>query len=280
MNAIDTALRRIMTIPKEVLKQAFMPVRYDPTRQARYYDNTTPLSLEAIIRDQLIYGRVMPDINLISGTEDFIPLSLGKQQWIDPFNSIYRFGDEATGGRTMTSVFEVTYSYASNSMVGGYGGYGSYDNRSSALLKSARDVLRTSVGVSPRSTAYVQLVGHNTVMINDVTPIQNAGALRCKVTHDPNLNNLVPAYHQRFATLALLATKAYVYTALVVDLDEGMLRGGQQIGRFREIVDSYADSDTMYMEELTRFTKVGIMNDPNEYRKVLRMAIGIRPKLG
>lgn len=280
MNAIDTALRRINTIPQAVLKQAFMPTRYDPTRKARYYDNTTPLSLDAILRDQLIYGRVLPDINLISGSEDFIPLSRAKQEWIDQFNSIYRFSDEATGGRTITSVYEVTYSYASNSMLGGYGGYGAYSTRSSALLKSARDVLRTSVGSPAQSTAYVQLVGHNAVMVNDITPIQNSGALRCKISHDPNLNNLQPAYQQRFATLALYAARAYVYTALVIDLDEGMLRGGQQIGRFREIVDSFADADNMYIEELSRFTKVGILNDPMQHRKTLRMALGIRPKLG
>lgn len=280
MSAIDTALRRIKTIPKEVLKQAFMPTRYDPTRLARYYDNTTPLSIDALIRDQLIYGRVLPDIDLISGSEDFIPLSCAKQEWIDQFNSIYRFNDEVMGGRTITGVYEVTYSYASNSMLGGYGGYGAYNTRSSALLKSARDVLRSSVGTPSQSTAYVQLVGHNAVMVNDITPIQNAGALRCRISNDPNLTNLQPSYHQRFATLALYATQAYIYTALVIDLDEGMLRGGQQIGRFREIVDSYANADQMYIEELSRWTKVGIMNDPMQYRKVMRMALGIRPKLG
>lgn len=278
MTAIDTAIRRIMTIPREVLHQAFMPKRYDPTRRTRFYDNATPLSLESLIRDQLIYGRVLPDINLVSGTEVALYLKDAQTEKLDIYNSIYRFGDEATGGRTITSVFEITYGYQNSTLIGGYNGYGNYNNQQSQLLKSTRDIINATKGAPTQSTSYLQLIGHNTVLVSDVSPIQNYGLLRCMVTNDPNLNNLKPAYQIAFAKLALLATKAYVYTALVIELDEGMLRGGQQIGRFREIVDSFADADEMYMEELDNWQKLGIMNDPNQYRKVLRMSLGIKPR--
>ena len=278
MSAFDTALRRIQTIPREVLKQAFMPVRYDPTRKARYYDNTTPLSLEAVIIDKIIKDRVLPDINLVSGSEVILPLGEAEFQHIDQYNSIYRFGDKATGGRAITSVYEVTYGYNNNAMIGTYSGYGHYSSQSSMLLKASRDVLRGVSGTVPQSTAYVQLIGHNTVLVNDVSPIQNYGTLRCKVTNDPNLNNLKPQYHQKFASLCLNAAKSYVYTALVIDLDEGMLRGGQQIGRFREIVDSYADQEAIYIEELATWQKISILNDPVQSKKVMRLALGVRPK--
>lgn len=279
MSAFDTAIRRCMTIPKEVLKQAFMPVRYDPTRKSRYYDNTSPLSLDSVIKDQVILGRVMKDIDLVSGSEVILNLVDASPETINQFNTIYRFDDRATGGRTITSVFEVTYGITNNSLIGSYSAYGNYSSQSSSLLKSARDVLRAGTGMSPTSTAYVQIIGHNVVMVNDISPIQNYGLLRCQVTNDPNLNNLRPQYHQIFANLCLLAVKAHIYAALVVDLDEGMLRGGQQIGRFREIVDSFMDADTMYIEELERWQKIGVLNDPIQARKSMRLALGIRPKL-
>lgn len=278
MSAFDTALRRIQTIPKDVLHQAFMPQRYDPTRKARYYDNTTPLSLNAVITDKIILERVMADINLVSGSEVIIPLRDGTFQHIDQYNSIYRFDDQTTGGRTIISVYEVTYGYNNNALIGTYSGYGNYSSQSSMLLKSSRDVLRGAAGVLPQSTSYVQLIGHNTVLVNDVTPVQNYGTLRCKVTNDPNLNNIKPQYYQLFAKMCLEAVKAYVYTQLVIDLDEGMLRGGQQIGRFREIVDSYADADEIYIDELKKWNKISILNDPTQMRKVGRMALGARPK--
>lgn len=279
MSAIDVALRRINMIPKDVLKQAFMPARYDPTRLARYYDNSIALSLDACITDQVIRGRVMMDIDLISGTMDHLRLDQAEAQFIDPYNTIYRFTEEQTVGRTITSTYEVTYGYGNNTLSGSYNGYGISTARTSMLLKSARDILTASGGVSPRSTSYLQIVGHNTVLVNDVSPIQSYGVLRCMLTNDPNLNNIRTQYHQVFATMCFLACKAYIYTKLLIDIDEGMLRGGQQIGRFREVVDSYSDADQMYIETLDKWQKIGIMNDPSLNRIVGRLALGIRPKL-
>lgn len=279
MSAFDTALRRIMTIPREVLKQAFMPTRYDPSRQSRYYDNSIPTSLEALIKDQVIVGRVMKDINLVSGTEVNIPLANVEWERIDNFNTIYRLDDRATAGRTITSTYEVTYGRGNTGINDGSNSYAGYVSNSSSLLKASKDILKASTGLSAVSTSYVQLIGHNVIMVNDVSPAGGYGILRCQVSNDPNLNNIRTQYHQDFATLCLYATRAYVYSSLVIDLDEGMLRGGQQIGRFREIVDNFMDADTMYIEELVRWQKIGVLNDPIQARRVYRLALGIRPKL-
>lgn len=279
MSAFDTALRRIMTIPREVLKQAFMPTRYDPTRAARYYDNTIPLSIETLIKDQVILGRVMKDIDLVSGTEIVIPLYGVEYERVDPFNSIFRLSDRDTGGRTITSCYEVTYGRSSTHSHGSHGTHAGYSTSTSSLLKAAKDVLRASTGTSSISTSHVQIIGHNVILVNDVSLVGTYGVLRCQVTNDPNLNNLRTQYHQRFASLCLHAVRAYVYSSLVIDLDEGALRGGQTIGRFREIVDNFADADTIYIEELDMWQKISILNDPVQSRRANRLALGIRPKL-
>lgn len=277
MSAFDTALRRIMTIPREVLKQAFMPTRYDPTRQSRYYDNTIPLSLETLIKDQVIIGRVMKDIDLVSGTEIEIPLHGVEWEWVDNFNTIYRLSDRDTGGRTVTSVYEVTYGRGSSQS--GHSVHTSYSTNTSALLKASKDVLRGSTGAPSISTSYAQSIGHNVILVNNVSLTNAYGVLRCQVSNDPNLNNLRPQYHQRFASLCLHAVRSHVYSSLVIDLDEGALRGGQTIGRFREIVDNFADADTIYIEELDMWQKIGILNDPIQSRRANKLALGIRPKL-
>lgn len=278
MTTINTALRRIMTIPREVLHHAFAPKRYDPTRRTRYYDNKTPLSLEAIITDQLIRGRVLKDVNLISGTDIEIPLTSGKVEAIDMYTSVYKFDDAATSGRTITNVYELVYGHHYGRM-GGYAGALNQTNQSGMLMKHTKEVIRAAGGPDLNTNHLIQIVGHNTVFVSGTVPRQDYGYLRCMVTNDPNMNNLPPPYQVPFSQLCMLAAKSYVYTALVIELDEGMIRGGQQIGRFREIVDSFADAEEMYMEKLDEWQKIGIMADPNQYRKVLRMSLGIRPKL-
>ena len=281
MNPVTVAIQRVKyEIPRDLLNQAFQARRYDPLRRERYSDNTTAVSLDELIRIAVIEGRVSIDLNLLSGSEVLLPLILAEAELIDRYNAVYRFSKTATAGRTITNVYEVTYGYAQNSSVGNYGGYGAYNSRSSQLLSVGKDILKSAAGSAPTSTAYVQIIAHNTVLINDINPIHAYGALRCMISNDPNFSNLRPAYYRDFGELVVLATKAYVYNQLVIDLDEGQLRGGLPLGRIREIVDQYADANQMYNELVdTKWQKIGLMNDVESYRKVLKLNLGGKPKL-
>jgi hypothetical protein len=52
-----------------------------------------------------------------------------------------------------------------------------------------------------------------------------------------------------------------------MDLSE--LQGGQEIGRVREIIDSYSDQNEQYSEELKSFVKVAKVLDPESRSNIM-----------
>lgn len=278
MDPVTTAINNIkFEIPRDVLTQAFMPKRYDPTRRVRYQDNVFAASIDELIRSIVVEGRVAIDVNLLSGTEMILPLAAAARDHVDPWNIIYRFGTDVTGGRRITAVYEVLYSVTQG--LNGNNVSGLTMQRSSSMLKVGRDILNAADGVNTASTAYCQLVGQNTVLVNDVNQMIVHGGLRCRVSHELNFNDIKPVYYHAFGELITLATKAYIYNTLVIDLDEGAIKGGASLGRIREIVDQYADANQMYKEYLnTKWQRIGLMNDTEAYRKVMKLALGARPK--
>lgn len=277
MDPVAVALMRIKhEVPRDVLEQAFLPSRYDPTRHERYSDKVHSGNLDFLIRTQVVDARVSIDVNLLTGTELYLPLALATREAVDPWNTIYRFDSIATGGRHIVTAHEVLYGLAQGIQSGSFG---SFDTRSSQYLHIAKDILKAGGGTSPAGTAYVQLVAPNTVLVNDITQISGPGVLRCKLCHDLNFSDILPVYYHAFGELIVLATKAYIYNQLVIEIDESQLRGGMTIGRFREVVDQYADAGRMYMEYLTtRWQKIGTMNDTEQYRKIMKMNLGAKPK--
>lgn len=276
MDPISVAIMRVKAeIPREILNQAFMPKRYDPTRKERYYDNSIAMSIDELIRSVVIEGRVAIDTNLVSGTEMLLPLQLAEIERVDPWNIIYRFGREATGGRRILSCHEVLYGITQGVA---RGNFSAYDTRSSQLLQVGRDILRGAAGTTPASTSYVQLIGHNTLLVNDVNQMVQYGFARCQMTHEENFNDLKPCYYREFAALVVQATKAYVYNSLIIDLDESMIKSGASIGRFREVVDGYSDANQMYDEGLIKWQKIGYMNDRESMVKIMKLSLGAKPK--
>lgn len=277
MDPVTVALIKVKAeVPRDILKQAFMPKRYDPVRDERYFDNVTSVSIDQQIRDLVIQARVAIDINLIGGTEMFLPLALAERDYIDSWNIVYRFGRDALGGRKITTVHELVYGITQG--LSGQGTAG-YDNRASDLLLVGRDIMRAVSGMNTLGTAYVQLVGVNTILVNDTNQIIADAAIRATVSHEPNFADLKPAYYHAFAELVALAVKGYIHTALVVDIDEGQIRGGMTIGRIREIIDQYADANQMYWEYLTtKWQRIATMNDTEKYRKVMKLSLGAKPR--
>lgn len=278
MDPVSVAINNVkFGIPREILTQAFMPKRYDPTRRVRHQENVFPASIDELIRSMVVEARVAIDVNLISGTEIIIPLRMAEREFVDPWNVIYRFGSDATGGRRITAVFEVLYGI--NYGITGTAGGGLSLARSSHLAKVTRDISNATNGVAPSGTAYCQLVGINTVLVNDVNTHIALGGLKCRVSHELNFNDIKPPYYHAFGELIMLATKAHIYNTLVIDLDEGAIKGGASLGRIREIVDQYSDANQMYQEYLTtKWARIGLMNDTDAYRKILRMSLGGKPK--
>lgn len=273
MNLITISVDRVkFEIPREVLQETFMPRRYDPSRQERYRDNQLGVSIDAQIRKEVIDARVAVDVNLCSGVETTIALHDLPQERIDPWNIIYRIPKDRTGNRSITAVYSISFGEGNV-----YGTSRVLPTGSSPLLEAAAGVFMAEAPIPAVSSAYVTLIGENTVLINDAQALPGRMYLRCQLTHEPNFANVKPAYYDVFTELVVLATKAHVYNSLVINLDEGQIKSGSSVGRFREIVDGYADANQMYKEHLRdKWRLSSHMNDVEKYRRTLSMIVGGR----
>jgi hypothetical protein len=81
--------------------------------------------------------------------------------------------------------------------------------------------------------------------------------------------------YRPFCRLVELAVKAYIYNDQVIEVDIGKIRGGQEIGKFKEIVEEYKDAEEQYQEFLaTTWQKVAYMNDNETFNRFVRSLIG------
>ena len=278
MTPISVSVARVLReVPREILQQAFTAKRYDPTRQDRYFDNVDSISLDEKIRELVIEARVAVDCNLTGGVEILLPMRQAEREYVDTWNIIYRFPPHVLGNRKISMVHEMIYGLTQGLTGGGATGY---DSRSSGMLRDVRNIIRATNGIGVMGTAYVQLLNHNTVLVNDSNQVMGDAALRCTVSHEPNFNDIKQPYYRDFGEMVVLATKAHVYNTLIIDLDEGFIRGGATLGRVREIIDSYADANTMYNEFVdVKWAKLAILMDPDKYRKVMKLSLGGKPKM-
>ena len=112
-------------------------------------------------------------------------------------------------------------------------------------------------------------------MIKDTVTASGTGLLRCLLANDENFSHLQIRSIPYFTRLCELATKAYIYNEYTIKMDKGRIEGGAEIGRFREIVDGYADAEEMYQEYLLNtWQKVSFMNDRESFERLLKMQIG------
>lgn len=275
MHAPSYMLDRITSgfeIPRELLEEAFAPVRYNPTEKYRFRDNAMPVNIGANIRKIIIDGRVSTDLNLSTGTEVTIPLRGMPMEILDPWNVMYRIPKDATDGRSITHAYSVSYGNGSATS-----SYRANMNRSSPLLQAAGGVLLSNLALPKVSTAYVTLVEENTILVSDTNALPADVFLRCLLNHEQDFKNIQPSYFDRLGELAVMATKAYIWTTLIVPMDEGQIRAGQTLGRFREVVDSYSDSITMYKEMLRgQWRKSAYLNDKETMKRIWGFTTGGR----
>ena len=264
MNLIQKALDECrFNIPREVMELAFL--------QTGSYDRRIPISLDTRIREKVIDQRVIPDCNLVGGSQVLIPLQGIDPEYVDaPFSAVYRIPKSLTQGRTITTALSVSYGDALT-MGGQYVGPEQWN----PMLDAGNQMLRASSPVPPVSTAQLELIGENTIFLRDTVSIPSILYLRCIVENAQEMNNIKPASYHAFCKLVVLGVKAFIYNELNIKLDLGQLQGGMNVGRIREVVDSYSDSNELYETHLSEvWRKTAFLNDPETHRRHTRMIVG------
>ena len=265
MQALSKAIDEIhMRIPRQILDVVFNP-RVNGWKHA-------PVSIDEYIMSQVIRPRVLIDCNLVGGTEDLISLEGLQRDTIDTYTYIYRIPKSVTQGRSIQSVLNVTFTDASR-MSGYYGG--GMANQYSTMLQTGSAVMDAMGSIPMTSTAKVQLIGENVVMVRDSVILPSNLFLRCVLANDENLSHLQLKSYRPFAMLCVLAVKAHIFNEYFIQMDMGELHGGVNLGTFKTTIEGWADSQELYDKFLEeKWQKISFMNDTESYTRLLKITIG------
>lgn len=234
--------RGAIDIPRQVLEVGF---------RDEWLDRSAPVSLENKILNWVIKDRVIQDTNLVHGVEIIIDLSQVEVYTADQYARIYNVPAALTNNREIMSVVSVSYVPFAQVLGRGMGGSMAMIPMMSNDLGTAASQVMSSVGSVPNtSTARVDLVGYNIVRVTDRQRLQMACNLRCYVTNDDYLSNIVPNAYNKFAELCILAVKAYLYNRLIITMGDHQLQRGQELGIFKEIVGGWAEAAQQYKDYL------------------------------
>jgi len=274
MSAIGYAIDQIKhRIPRAILEKVFIRKTFD-------WRTTVNTNIDEQILLNVIKARVLVDCNLVGGTQVLIPLDGLPFDKPNDFTTVIHIPKTRTQGRSINSVLHVAFlnqslvsSYASTSSVGGNNQYNSSEN--SAVMGAAVGMMAAMDKIPITSTANVQLISENTIMIKDVVSIPSNGYLRCILDNDENLNHIQPRSYPAFAKLVEFAVKAYIYNELIIQVDAAELQGGQTLGIFKTILEGYSDAEQNYEDYLReKFTAISLMQDSDSYRRLIKLTIG------
>lgn len=258
MNAIDYVLNEInFQIPKSIRHYAFVSLNN------RF--GVLPMSEQSIIRQRVIYNKLLVDCDLAGGEEAIIPFKNTPLKELEDNKVIYRIPKNKLQGRTITSVLSVSSGdHRLDTHMNNY-------YPSSALMESVDRIFDAATNSGGLVTNRVRLIGENNILLEDRLTYNDL-YLRCILSYDKAMSNFSPKAFSALAHAGVLACKAIIYNDTILDIDASMLMGGVPIGRFKEVIDSYADASEMYREYLkTQFTKILMQQDKEAHSRHLRL---------
>lgn len=270
MNILVKAVQDVMyTIPEEILIQVFTPQRNEWRAFAG--------SIEESILATVVRPRVIPDASIAKGEHMIIRLTNIAPKTIDEFRCIYEVPERLLMGKTILSVLDVSYApYSGGIGLPGnvYGGVGPMYSQD--VMTATTQMVEASSAIPNVSTARVELVGVNTVLVEDSQRFNSAYDLSCYVTDSNYMNKVDPRNFEYFSTLVEYAVKAHIYRKQSVLMDRGQVEGGSVIGMFKTIIDSYADAETNYRTWLKeKWAKVAFMDNRRRYMRFVRSQVPV-----
>lgn len=263
MNPITYAIDQVMLkIPRPILDRAFV--------QAMSYHRAVPIDVGSRIRDEVVERRVRVDCNLQGGVEVTIPLINVSRERIDDYNLVFYIPKTLTQGRTITRAMSVSFGERSITSHGLQ-----TMNLSNPMVEAAVGVMNSQMPIPHVATSNVQMIGENVLLIRDNFSLPNNVYLTCRLEHDEAMTHLKPPAFKAFAKLVEYATKSYIYNKLIVELDQGALYGGKELGVIRDIITEYADAEENYETHYNEvWRKVSYMNDSKSHLKHIKRMVG------
>lgn len=273
MNVIQNAVGDLkFRIPRQILEKAFV------TRYGEWKPNYR--GIDELIINNVVKPRVLVDCNLIGGTQAIVPLTGLGQDKPTEYTTVIHIPKERTQGRSINSVLNVSFispdSLSAWSGVNSGGTVGSYGgSENTALMSAAAGMMSAFDRIPMVSTARVELIAENTILLTDTINLSSNCYLRCILSNDENFSSIPLRSYRYFSNLIEYAVKAYIYNALIVDIDKGELSGGQTLGIFKEIIQGYSEAEQNYQDYMkTVMEQVMLMSDTTSYHRLMKLVIG------
>lgn len=264
MNPMAKALDEIQfEIPPQILKAFFT--------KNDFYLCSSPVSMETRIREQVIDARVLVDMDIIGGAEDYISLAAPvRSEYVDKFTVMYQIPDELTQNRPIRQIYSVHFGILGYELANNHGFVGQ-----SAMGSAVRKVLDSALRTPPAATSYINLINHNTFIVKYTYLPYSAAFVRCRLGNDEALAFIRPQSIPVFAELCVLATKAFIYNTQRIQIGQAYLSGGQELGEFKDAVMEWSDANEQYKEKLKVWKNISQnFNDPESRRRTIRTLIG------
>ncbi len=225
---------------------------------------------------RIIENRVLKDVNLVAGQVKTIVL---KPEWLIDFatyehggyagddgpNTCYKIPPEATDGKPISQVMTLQFPYITYQSSGianadvASGGF--------SLVDQVDQVINSYNLSTPRNHPIVKLLAGDIVQIIPSQYTRQHWLLTCRINYDETFNNMHESNTLVLSDMVVAATKHWIYTNLIVDVDRAVQETGMDLPTIRGIIEEYKDAGNQYKEARVQFRGASTM-DP-EYRRRL-----------
>ena len=243
-------------VPEELLEAAFEPDAYN-------------VSLDERIITEVIRGRVLISANLLTGRHTRIALlndyientvhtgsshartGIGDGTFYEDM-TVFRIPPEARENKNISHVY-AAYPYISSNSTSA-GGYGtSTRDHGNSLTHMSSFALRSHT-VETQNTRYVPyLLGDNLVRVYPRANYSYGLTLECLLEYDDEFTNMDTGTISNLTQLVLNATRTFIYNKLIIKVDANEIIAGHSIGKFKDIIEEYKDSEERWEELLMQF---------------------------
>lgn len=263
MSALKKALTDLrFRVPPQILNAIFLNQNQDWTR--------APVSLDEAIMSKVIRPRVMMDCDIVGGTDVLIDISNLPSERMDVTSWVMRVPKTLTQNRSIISVQGITTVRPDNRAF-----MTTPMANTGAMMMAGNALLQTNMIPPAIFNHRLDLIGENVILISETSYLQPNMYLHCMLGSDEQLSHIKMRYWIKFSRLVELAVKSFIYNEYIVEMDMFELRGGQAMGRFKEIIDSWNDSEQEYQLFLAeKWKKSSMQNDERAHDRYIKALIG------
>src|SRR5574344_131066 len=269
IDALRTALMHIQSvIPPQMLEAAFKP-----------YENNT--SLDELIISKVINFRVRDLISIRGGrilklilnqnwckfTRSPSPYALG----ISGAYTVFHIPSEARDNRDMVCALGVRFPYTlgtSNSSMF----YSNESIKGNTLSGLACAALQAQTGANALSVPQAIIKPGNIIQLDPPQYNFVPWQVMVRLKYDDNFSGMDVSSLSSFYKICELATKSYIYTQLIFDVESNAVFRGVELGVMRDFMNEYKDADEKLEEELLAFGGAA-MYEPDRLRNILMRCV-------